>query len=69
MFSTFVLNIGYIKYYALFQQIPLVLTTFAQCYVDFIKVSGLFACAHQAKAVRFKVFRFPFVKPLRPPVA
>ena len=40
MFSTFVLNIVYIKYYALFQQIPLVLITFAQCCVDFIKVSS-----------------------------
>ena len=60
MFSTFVLNIVYIKYFALFQQIPLVLITFAQCYVDFIKVSGLFACAHQAKAVRFQVSGFTF---------
>ena len=62
MFSTFVLNIVYIKYFALFQQIPLVLITFAQCCVDFIKfqVSSLFACAHQAKAVKFKDLPFSF---------
>ena len=41
MFSTFVLNIVYIKYFALFQQIPLVLITFAQCCVDFIKFKDL----------------------------